>query len=36
MHSLWQLCAGLAMFALALMQTACVTINLPPGPGTLE
>jgi len=32
----WQLCAGLAICALALMQTACVTVNLPPGPGALE
>ncbi|WHZ21466.1 MAG: Periplasmic serine proteases (ClpP class) [Nitrospira sp.] len=36
MPSPWQLCAGLVIVALALMQTACVTINLPPGPGTLE
>ena len=34
--SFWQLYTGCALLALALMQTACVTINLPPGPGTLE
>ena len=36
MHSPWQLCTGFAVLVLALMQAACVTINLPPGPGTLE
>ncbi len=36
MRSPWQLCSGIAVLALALMQAACVTINLPPGPGTLE
>ena len=36
MHSPWQLWSGLAVLVLALMQAACVTINLPPGPGTLE
>ncbi len=36
MHSQWQVCAGLAVLMLALTQTACVTINLPPGPGALE
>jgi protease IV len=36
MRSPWQICAGLAVLVLALMQAACVTINLPPGPGTLE
>ena len=32
----WQLSTGLVVLALALMQAACVTINLPPGPGALE
>ncbi len=32
----WQLSTGLLVLALALMQAACVTINLPPGPGSLE
>ncbi|MBA2487306.1 MAG: signal peptide peptidase SppA [Nitrospira sp.] len=36
MHNPWHLCTGFAVLVLALMQTACVTINLPPGPGTLE
>lgn len=36
MLSLWHLWSGIAVLALALMQAACVTINLPPGPGTLE
>ncbi|MCE3223805.1 MAG: putative Signal peptide peptidase SppA [Nitrospira sp.] len=36
MHSPWQFCSGFAVLVLALMQAACVTINLPPGPGTLE
>ncbi|MBP8117230.1 MAG: signal peptide peptidase SppA, partial [Nitrospira sp.] len=29
-------CTGFAVLVLALMQAACVTINLPPGPGSLE
>ncbi len=33
---LWQLSTSLLVLALALMQAACVTINLPPGPGSLE
>ncbi|MCC6968534.1 MAG: signal peptide peptidase SppA [Nitrospira sp.] len=32
----WQFSTGLVVLALALMQAACVTINLPPGPGALE
>lgn len=32
----WQLSSGLLVLALSLMQAACVTINLPPGPGALE
>lgn len=36
MHSPWQFSTGFAVLVLALMQAACVTINLPPGPGTLE
>lgn len=31
-----QLSTGLVVLALALTQAACVTINLPPGPGALE
>ena len=36
MPSPWQLSTALIVLALALMQAACVTINLPPGPGALE
>ena len=36
MPSPWQLSTALFVLALALMQAACVTINLPPGPGALE
>ena len=36
MRSLWPLCSDSLVLSLALMQAACVTINLPPGPGTLE
>jgi protease-4 len=32
----WHLITGFTLLALGLMQAACVTINLPPGPGTLE
>jgi protease-4 len=32
----WYLCTAVAVLVLALMQAACVTINLPPGPGSLE
>lgn len=36
MPSPWQLFTGLTVLVIALMQAACVTINLPPGPGVLE
>lgn len=32
----WHFVTSLTLLALGLMQAACVTINLPPGPGTLE
>ena len=36
MSSSRRLSTGLLVLALCLMQAACVTINLPPGPGALE